>query len=325
MARAVVTGCSGFIGSHLTERLLRAGWHVTGIDRRGPSDPEAGRNLAAVLTHPRFQLIAGDLLDLPLGALFAGATHVAHLAARPGVRGGWGDDFERQYVRDNILATRAVLEACAGLRLRRLVYASTSSVYGNAPLPLREDGPALPVSPYGVTKLAAEHLVRLWGTQHQIPWVILRYFSVYGPRQRPDMAFRKMMHALRRREPVTLYGTGEQTRDFTYVSDVVEATWKALRSEKAVGRTINVGSGRRVSMQRVLKALARLGGELQIHRTPGPPGEMEHTRAENRLARELLGWKPSTSLRVGLERQWAWLDLWEVPLSEGAEEEGDRG
>lgn len=310
MVRAVVTGCTGFIGSHVTERLLRAGWYVTGIDRRGADHPEAGPNLACLLGHPRFQFVAGDLLDLPLRPLLAGATHVVHLAAKPGVRGGWEDDFETQYVRDNILATKALLRAATDLPLKRLVYASTSSVYGDAPLPQRESGRVRPVSPYGVTKLAAEHLVRLWGDRHLIPWVILRYFSVFGPRQRPDMAFRKMMDTLRRGEAITLYGTGEQTRDFTYVGDVVSATWRALRLPAAVGHTINVGGGRQASMNRVLRELRRLTGtEVQVRQMGTLAGEMEHTRADNKLARELLEWKPVVGLRTGLAKQWAWLDL----------------
>lgn len=310
MTRAVVTGCSGFIGSHLAERLLRAGWQVLGIDRRGPADPEAGANLAGLLGQPRFTLVAADLLETPLRPLLTGATHVLHLAGKPGVRGGWYADFEAQYVRDNILATRALLEACAGLGLKRFVYASTSAVYGEAPVPFREAGRTLPVSPYGVTKLAGEHLVRLWGRRHALPWVILRYFSVYGPRQRPDMAFRKMMAALRRGEPVPLYGTGDQTRDFTYVDDVVRATWQALRRREAVGGIINVGGGRPCSLQQVLQELGRLaGGPVPVDRSLLPPGEMAHTRADTRRAQRLLGWRAQVGLRAGLARQWAWQRL----------------
>lgn len=310
MAKAIVTGCSGFIGSHLSERLLRAGWHVVGIDRRGPGDPEAGANLAACLAHSRFTFLEDDLLEMPLRPLFAGATHVAHLAAKPGVRGGWGADFAAQYVRDNILATRAVLHACAGQGIRRFVFASTSAVYGEAPLPFREGGKALPLSPYGVTKLAAEHLVRLWGKRHQLPWVILRYFSVFGPRQRPDMAFRKMMATVRNGGEITLYGDGEQTRDFTYVGDVVQATWRALRAPAATERVINVGGGRQASMNRVLRELARLaGGSVSVRRSPRVEGEMEHTRADTRRAAKLLEWTPAVGLRAGLEREWAWLNF----------------
>lgn len=309
MRTVTVTGCAGFIGSHLVERLLRTGHHVVGIDRRGPDDPEAGANLQAALGNPRFHFVQGELADLPLGDLLAGAEQVVHLAARPGTRDGWGPSFAG-YVRDNIIATQHLLEAVVAAGVRRLVFASTSAVYGEAPLPLRETGPTRPVSPYGITKVAAEQLVRLYGRQRGLDWVILRYFSVYGPRQRPDMAFRRMMEAVKAGEEVVLYGTGDQTRDFTYVGDVVAATVRALKADDAAGHTINIGGGSPVTMNQALAELERLSGRpLQVRRVPGPPGEMEHTAADNRRARRLLDWKPRVGLDAGLSRQWIWLDL----------------
>ncbi|MFO7173430.1 MAG: NAD-dependent epimerase/dehydratase family protein [Bacillota bacterium] len=309
MPLAVVTGCAGFIGSHLVERLLRSGYTVRGIDRRSPAggDPEARFNLAGALGHPGFELHVGDLLELDLPPILAGADYILHLAARPGVRGGWGDDFDG-YVRDNFLATQRLLRACTGTGVRRLVLASTSAVYGAARPPQRERGPTRPLSPYGVTKLAAEQLVRMYGRQHGLPWTILRYFTVYGPRQRPDMAFRRMLADARAGRPVRVYGDGSQVRDFTYVDDVVAATVLAMRQPQAAGKTLNVAGGSPVSLREALAVLGEvIGRPPRVVHVPPTTGEMPVTRADMTRTRECLGWQPRVGLAEGLSRQWTWL------------------
>ena len=227
--KAVVTGAAGFIGSHLSERLLADGHDVVGIDcftdyyRRARKE----QNLEVARSHRNFSFEELDLVDADLTAALEGADVVYHLAGQPGVRPSWGHQFDR-YVRDNIIATQRLLEHLKESSLKRLVFAGSSSVYGDAEaFPTRESALPRPVSPYGVTKLAAEHLANLYTRNFGIPAVSVRYFTVYGPRQRPDMAFARFMRALADGEPIEVYGDGEQTREFTYVSDAVEGTVKA--------------------------------------------------------------------------------------------------
>ena len=221
--RALVTGVAGFIGSTLAERLCQDGVDVIGLDSFTNYYPRANkeRNLATLRSQPRFRFVESTIQGAALPALLADRTHVFHLAAQPGVRKSWGSDFA-VYTRDNVEATQVLLEACTQHQLERIVYASSSSVYGDGvPLPMREDALLQPVSPYGVTKLAAEHLCRLYHVNHGLPTVSLRYFTVYGPRQRPDMGFHKFLRSTMRGEPITVFGDGEQTRDFTFVTDAV--------------------------------------------------------------------------------------------------------
>lgn len=309
MPLAVVTGCAGFIGSHLVDRLLRAGYTVRGVDRRDPvAGGEAGFNLAGALASPQFDFLAGDLLELDLPGVLEGADYVLHLAARPGVRGGWERDFD-EYVRENILATQRLLRACSGRKLRRFVLASTSAVYGAAPPPYQEGGPTRPLSPYGMTKLAAEELVRMYGRQCGLNWSIVRYFTVYGPRQRPDMAFRRMMECIREGRPIPVYGDGSQSRDFTYVDDAVEATLAAMRSDRALRRTVNVAGGQPVSLKEAIRTLEQVVGRpVAVEHLPGLPGEMAETRAVTERARKWLEWQPRVALAEGLVRQWIWLE-----------------
>ncbi|HAC46969.1 MAG TPA: UDP-glucose 4-epimerase, partial [Chloroflexi bacterium] len=227
--KVIVTGAAGFIGSHLSERLLADGHEVVGIDcftdyyRRARKE----QNLEAARSHRNFSFEELDLVDADLTAALEGADVVYHLAGQPGVRPSWGHQFDR-YTRDNIIATQRLLEHLKGSHLKRLVFAGSSSVYGDAEaFPTRESALPRPVSPYGVTKLAAEHLAHLYTRNFDIPAVSVRYFTVYGPRQRPDMAFSRFMQALADGDPIEVFGDGEQTREFTYVSDAVEGTIKA--------------------------------------------------------------------------------------------------
>jgi len=245
--KALVTGTAGFIGSTLAERLLADGADVVGIDCFTDYYPRPlkERNLTALRNHPRFTFVESRIQDVDLSALLAGRTHVFHLAAQAGVRKSWGRDFA-VYTVNNVEATQMLLEACVKAPIERLVYASSSSVYGdNVTMPMREDALPQPVSPYGVTKLAAEHLGYLYHVNHKVPVAAMRYFTVYGPRQRPDMAFHRFLQATHRGEQIRLFGDGNQTRDFTFVADAVSAT-VAAGLKGVPGRVYNIGGGSRV-------------------------------------------------------------------------------
>jgi UDP-glucose 4-epimerase len=307
--RALVTGTAGFIGSHLAGLLLDRGAQVTGIDcftdYYARSIKEA--NLAHNLGRGGFRFVEARLQDADLRGLLDGATHVFHLAAQAGVRKSWGRDF-RTYTENNVDASQQLLESCVGLPIERFVYASSSSIYGdNASIPMREDARPQPVSPYGVTKLAAEQLCYLYHVNHGVPTTSLRYFTVYGPRQRPDMGFHRFIRAALDREPIVLYGDGEQTRDFTFVADAVAAT--AAAAERGVpGRAYNIGGGSRVSINQVLEMIGQVAGRsLQVRREPAQLGDMRDTFADTALAREDLGFAPSVSLEEGIKAEYRWL------------------
>jgi UDP-glucose 4-epimerase len=306
---ALVTGVAGFIGSTLAERLVQEGADVVGLDSFTDYYPRAIKesNLAALRRKPGFRLVEARVQDADLAALLADRTHVFHFAAQAGVRKSWGTEF-RVYTADNVDATQILLEACAGVKLERLVFASSSSVYGDeVPMPMREDALPRPVSPYGVSKLAAEHLCFLYHLSHGVPAVSLRFFTVYGPRQRPDMGFHKFLRAAIRKEPISLYGDGEQTRDFTYVHDAVTATIAAARQGVA-GRVYNIGGGSRVSVNQVLELVGRLaGGAPLVTIDPAQKGDMRHTYADTRLARADLGFTPTFDLERGLAAEYQWL------------------
>jgi len=308
--KALVTGAAGFIGSTLSERLLADGAEVVGLDCFTDYYPRPmkERNLTALLTHPRFTFVESTIQAADLGAVLRDCTHVFHLAAQAGVRKSWGRDFT-VYTVNNIDATQVLLEAIAGQpHIERVVYASSSSVYGDlVAMPMREDALPQPVSPYGVTKLAAEQLCYLYYTNHRVPAVSVRYFTVYGPRQRPDMGFHKFLRAAIRREPISLFGDGEQTRDFTYVHDAVSATIAAA-TRGVPGRVYNVGGGSRVSMNHVLEIIGRVtGGALLINRDDAQKGDMRHTYADTTLARQDLGFTPRVGLEEGLSAEFTWL------------------
>ncbi len=286
MARFLVTGAAGFIGSHLVEALRAAGHDVIGVDRRPGAD------------------VVGDLLTLDLAPLLDGVEYVVHLAGQPGVRESWSQ-FPA-YLAGNLQTTQRLLESLRDRPLKKFILASTSSVYGEAPMPAREDGPAMPVSPYGLTKLAAEKLCDLYGRTAGIPWVALRYFTVYGPRQRPDMAFSRWFNAALDGEPIQIYGDGSQLRDFTYVADAVTATQRAALNP-VVGVPINVGGGSAVTVREAIRLIAAITGRpIRIRQLPPAPGDMRETRADTeRLWRE-VGFRPSTPLEEGLWQQYRW-------------------
>jgi len=307
--KALVTGAAGFIGSHLTAALLDKGASVVGIDCFTDYYPRAikEKNLAENKLREGFRFAETRLQDADLPALLNDVTHVFHLAAQAGVRKSWGKDFHT-YTDNNIDATQRLLEACVGRPLTRFVYASSSSVYGdNATIPMREDALPQPVSPYGVTKLSAEQLGYLYHVNHAVPATAVRYFTVYGPRQRPDMAFHKFIKAALRDEDIVLYGDGEQTRDFTFVSDAVAATIAA--GERGVpGRAYNVGGGSRVSMNHVLKLIEDVAGRpLKVRREESQKGDMRDTYADTSLARKDLGFEPKVALKEGIEAEYRWL------------------
>jgi UDP-glucose 4-epimerase len=307
--RALVTGVAGFIGSTLAERLLGDGAEVIGVDCFTDYYPRAQKeaNVAVLRAHGNFRLVERALHDMDLAQALDGVTHVFHLAAQAGVRKSWGRDFTA-YTLNNVDATQALLEACRDLPIERFVYASSSSVYGDAVhLPMPEEVYLQPVSPYGVTKLAAEQLCHLYFVNHGVPTVSLRYFTVYGPRQRPDMAFHRFLRAALTAQPITVYGDGEQTRDFTFVADAVEAT-RAAAVQGRPGAVYNIGGGSRVSLNQALAALAEAAGRtLEIRREPAQKGDMRDTFADTTRARADLGFSPNTTLGDGLLAQRDWL------------------
>jgi nucleoside-diphosphate-sugar epimerase len=307
-SRVVVTGAAGFIGSHLTERLLELGHEVVGIDCFSDYYDRSRKeqNLEVALANPNFAFEELDLVEADLTGALAKARAVYHLAGQPGVRPSWGTQFDR-YVRDNVVATQRLLEWLKDASLDRFVFAGSSSVYGDAQMfPTRETALPRPVSPYGVTKLAAEHLSLLYSRSFGLPAVSVRYFTVYGPRQRPDMAFARFMQALVDRSPIEVFGDGEQTREFTYVSDAVDGTIKAASAD-VVGEIFNLGGGSRVTVNRVLATLEDISGQkVRRQILPPAPGDPRHTGASINHARERLGWEPRVSLRDGLSNQWRW-------------------
>lgn len=306
---ALVTGVAGFIGSTLAERLLSEGVDVVGIDSFTDYYPRAikERNLSEARKRPRFRFVESRVQDADLGALLGDCTHVFHVAAQAGVRKSWGRSFDA-YTVNNIQATQVLLEACRDRPIQRFVYSSSSSVYGDrVPMPMREDALPQPVSPYGVTKLAAEQLCHLYFANFGVPAVSLRYFTVYGPRQRPDMGFHRFLTATLRGQPITVYGDGEQTRDFTFIADAVEAN-VAGAARGVPGRVYNIGGGSRVSVNHVLDMIARVTGRHPvIVSEPDQKGEMRHTYAETWLARMDLGFMPTVGLEEGLAAEYRWL------------------
>jgi nucleoside-diphosphate-sugar epimerase len=307
--RALVTGAAGFIGSTLVERLLKDGADVVGIDCFTDYYPRSQkeRNLASAREHPRFRFVESRIQDADLSELLRDRTHLFHLAAQAGVRKSWGRDFAI-YTTNNIEATQMLLEAAVDLPLERFVYASSSSVYGdNVSLPMREDALPQPVSPYGVSKLAAEQLCYLYHVNFGVPAVSLRYFTVYGPRQRPDMGFHKFLLATMQGQPITLFGDGEQTRDFTFVADAVSATVAAGR-RGVPGRVYNIGGGSRVSINEVLEMIGRVSRRRPLVQVdPEQKGDMRHTYADTSAARADLGFVPSVDLEEGLSAELRWL------------------
>jgi UDP-glucuronate 4-epimerase len=302
---ALITGVAGFIGSHLAERLVGSGVSVVGTDGFTTYyDPSLKRrNVEALAGSDRFRLVEGNLRDLDLSELLDGVEVVYHLAAQPGVRRSWGREFEI-YLNENLLATQLLLEAVRSTEVRRFVFASSSSVYGDAErLPTRESDTPRPVSPYGVTKLAGEHLCHLYFSRFGVPTVPLRYFTVFGPRQRPDMAFTRFIQAATDDTEIEVFGDGLQSRDFTYVDDAVSATIAAGEKGRP-GEAYNVAGGAQATVLEVIELLGELlGRAVPVRHLPPVPGDARHTGGDIEKARSDLSYAPQTGLRDGLSQQ----------------------
>ncbi len=308
--RSLVTGVAGFVGSNLAERLIKEGHEVLGIDCFTDYYARSIKeeNLKGLLQKSGFTFLEDNLLEANLSELLVGVDYIFHQAAQAGVRSSWGTEFEI-YTSNNILVVQKLLEACKGLGIKRFVYASSSSVYGDSEeFPLREKSLLKPVSPYGVTKLAGEHLCYSYWKNYQIPVISLRYFTVYGPRQRPDMAFHRFMRAILNGGEIEVYGNGEQTRDFTFISDAVFGNILAMKS-CARGEIFNIGGGSRVSVNEVLDMIQRIAGKTAkiVHRD-AQKGDVRHTLADTSEAKKHLGYIPEVDLKTGLKEEWKWLN-----------------
>ncbi len=308
--RALVTGAAGFIGSHLTDHLLKRGAEVVAVDSFTSSYARRNKelNLASSVGHPRCTFIEGDLAELDLSQILPVVDYVFHEAAQAGVRTSWGPAFE-SYLRNNVLVTQRLLEATRGTPIKKFIYASSSSVYGDADIfPTPEGTRPSPISPYGVTKLTGEQLGLVYWQQFQVPVVILRYFTAYGPRQRPDMAFHIFIQSLLIGRPIEIYGSGEVSRDFTYVGDVVNAN--RLAAERgSPGRIYNIGGGAEVTLNEVIETLCSLTGRsIRARHRQKRAGDARRTAADITLAKRELRYRPRTRLAEGLKEQIRWVE-----------------
>lgn len=304
----IVTGAAGFIGSHLSERLIREGHELVAIDcftdyyARGLKE----QNAAGLRGRPNCRFLESDLNDLELAPLLAECDGVFHLAAQAGVRASWGKSFDH-YLHHNIRATQRVLEAAAETGGPRIVYASSSSVYGDSDqLPAQETGPTRPRSPYGVTKLCCEALADLYRANHRVEAIGLRYFTVYGPRQRPDMAFHRFIRALLQGGEILVYGDGRQTRDFTYIDDIVEGTLRVMERGVA-GRVYNIGGGHTTPLMEAIEKLgAIIGATPRLKHLESQKGDVRDTEADTSLIKAETGFAPASDLEQGLRAQVEW-------------------
>jgi len=302
--KALVTGCGGFIGSHLVDKLLEQGYEVMGIDCFTDYYPRGIKeaNISNALKNKNFKLIEGDILNM---GEYPEVDYVFHLAAQAGVRASWGKSFEI-YTRNNVEATQKLLEFYKDREIKKFVYASSSSVYGDAELPMREDSLLKPVSPYGVTKLAGENLCYLYWKNYNVPTVSLRYFTVYGPRQRPDMAIHKFVEAILNNEEITVFGDGTQTRDFTFVDDAVEANLLAAETD-LVGEVFNIGGGSKIGVNELIKKIEEINRkEARIKYIEKQKGDVKDTLADTSRAKELLNWKTKVNIDEGLKKYIKW-------------------
>lgn len=306
--RVVITGAAGFIGSHLTERCLALGWDVIAIDSMTTFYSPAAkvRNAQAFGAHHRCTYLEADLLDLDLEAILVGVDLVFHLAAQAGVRASWGPSFDI-YTQLNVTVLQRLLEAARKAEsITRFVFVSSSSVYGDVDsLPTSEQQILRPVSPYGATKALGEHLSYLYFRNYQLPVVTLRYFSVYGPRQRPDMAFHRAIESALRGREFVLYGDGLQTRDFTFVEDAVEGTLRAA-ADGLAGETYNIGGGSSITMLDVLDLIRRELPELVVRQESSQQGDARNTEADISLAGADFGYAPMWTVERGLQEQIKW-------------------
>jgi len=301
----LVTGCAGFIGSHLTDRLLSQGNEVIGIDCFTDyySRDIKQANIFEALQNGEFKLIEKDILNMEN---FPDVDVVFHMAAQAGVRASWGESFHT-YTRNNIDATQRLLEAYKDSEIKRFVYASSSSIYGNCELPMKEDSMPRPLSPYGVTKLAGEQLCFLYYQNYKLPTVALRYFTVYGPRQRPDMAINKFVKAALQSEKLVIYGDGKQTRDFTYVDDIIDAILAASRKNVA-GDVFNIGGGSRISIYDLIEEIGRaIGMAIVAEKSSIQKGDVKDTQADISKADTFLHWAPQINIKQGLRHYIDWL------------------
>ncbi len=307
--RCLVTGAAGFIGSHLCERLLDLRAEVVAIDsftdfysRRTKRD-----NIAKSMNNAKFSFIHENLLTVDLYSALTGVDYVFHLAAQAGVRPSWGKEF-KLYNDYNVMATQRLLEVAKNFNLKKFVYASSSSVYGDTTdLPMKEDSLLRPASPYGVTKLCAERLVGIYNSSFNLPTVSLRFFTVYGPRQRPDMAFNKFITAIQNDEKIPVYGDGEQTLDFTYVSYVIDAI-VAAATEDVTGEVFNIGCGSTITVNKVISIIEKgMKMKANIEYMDKQKGDVLHTRASISKAKRMLGYAPKVKLPEGIAHEIDWL------------------
>ena len=310
MKTAIITGVAGFIGSSLAEKLLKDNFKVIGIDNftnyYSPHIKE--KNIENCLKNTNFSFIHQDLDSLDLSTIFESAEYIFHLSAQPGVRASWGKEFT-VYVKNNISVTQKILESLKNnTTLKKFIFASSSSVYGNQSSIMNEDmSLTKPVSPYGVTKLAAENLVNLYFKNYEIPTISLRYFTVYGPRQRPDMAFSRFFRSIIKDKKLTIFGNGEQARDFTYVDDVVDATINAATSD-SVGEILNVGGGSIFSLTQIIEFMKEITEkELEINFEKEQKGDVKYTNADISKSKKLINYKPSRDIKYGLTQQYEYI------------------
>ena len=309
--KVLVTGAAGFIGSTLSESLVDRGFSVVGVDSFNPNyDIRIKKeNLKTLLASDRFELIERSLCDMDIEAVLGDVGYVFHLAAQPGVRDSWAQRFD-EYIDANIRATQKLCEAARGKSIERFVYASSSSVYGETTeLPMNESHRTRPHSPYGVTKLSGEALCLLYKKNFGLPVVALRFFTVYGPRQRPDMAFHRFIARVLDGEPIEVYGNGTQTRDFTFVSDIVGANMAAMEYDGPES-VFNIGGGSRIALSGALDVLGDVmsgDGKIDVVYKEPVRGDVMHTYADIGLARKELGYVPGTGLEEGLSREVDWI------------------
>lgn len=308
--KILVTGAAGFIGSHLCEKLLENDSNeVIGIDCFiGPTPCSLKKkNIEGLEKNPRFQLINDNLLLINFVELLDNLDIIYHLAAIPGVRSSWGKDFD-PYVTNNIIATQRLLEACKATNIKQFIYGSTSSVYGEKIGKVSEDLVPEPLSPYGVTKLTGEHLCYVYKESYGVPVTILRFFTVYGPRQRPDMAFHRFIKQILDDAPITIFGDGMQTRDFTYIDDCVNGTAAVMGKYNLIGETINIGGKERTSVLDIISLLEQISGrEIKKNFSKKLHGEPMHTWADISKAEKHLQYAPATSLKLGLTQEYDYL------------------
>ena len=305
----LVTGAAGFIGSHLCKKLLLNGAHILAVDGFTDFYPRwlKEKNIQSLAKHSHFELISSDLLDMDLSKIMEKIDVVFHFAAQPGVRASWGSDFSI-YTKNNIDVTQRLLEAAKTSTIKKFIYASSSSVYGLSPqLPMSETNMLYPYSPYGVTKLAAENLCFLYHKNYGIPCVSLRFFTVYGPGQRPDMAFHRFFKAIAQNREIIIFGDGQQTRDFTFVDDIIRANLSSIESGKS-GETYNLGGGTQKKLADILPVVEEISqSKVKIRYVEREKGDVRHTFADIQKAKKDLNYSPQVTLEDGLKLEWEWI------------------